>query len=79
MSSFVFFHIILVIAFIIAMLGIVYNMLHINSIIGGLYIHSKSVNIEESKALVKEYRKTLYKLFAAFIIATISLFLIFSH
>lgn len=61
------------------MLGIVYNMLQINSIVGGLYIHSKSVNIEHSKALVREYRKILYKLFAAFIIATICLFLMFSH
>lgn len=79
MSNFVFFHIILIIVFIAAMLGIVYNMLHINSIIGGLYIYSKSVNINQSKILVKEFRVTLYKLFAAFIIATISLFLIFSH
>lgn len=79
MSNFVFFHIILIIVFIVAMLGIVYNMLHINSIIGGLYVYSKSVNIDQSKILVKEFRVTLYKLFAAFIIATISLFLIFSH
>lgn len=79
MSNFVFFHIVLVIVFVIAMLGIVYNMLHINSIIGGLYIHSRSINKEQSKLLVKDYQLTLYKLFAAFIIATISLFLIFSH
>ena len=54
-------------------------MLHINSIIGGLYIHSKSVNIEHSKELVKQYRNSLYYLMASFAILVISLFLIFSH
>lgn len=54
-------------------------MLHINSIIGGLYIHSKSVNIEHSKELVKQYRNSLYCLMISFAVLVISLFLIFSH
>lgn len=79
MSNFVFFHIILIIVFIVSLLCIVYNMLHINSIIGGLYIHSKAVNIEHSKELVKQYRNSLYCLIISFAILVISLFLIFSH
>lgn len=79
MSSFVFFHIILIIVFIVSLLCIVYNMLHINSIIGGLYILSKSVNIEYAKELVKQYRTSLYCLMLSFAILVISLFLIFSH
>ena len=54
-------------------------MLHINSIIGGLYILSKSVNIEYAKELVKQYRTSLYCLMLSFAILVISLFLIFSH
>lgn len=77
--TYVFFHIILVLAFIISVLGLAYNMMQLNAVVGSLYLLIKENNRQDADKLIHLYNKQLCCIILELVVLVICLFLIFSH
>ncbi len=79
MYSFAFYHIILVIVFVITLVGLLVSLLNVNAVITGLYAICDKTKQEDAHSIIHSYMKSIVFMFINLVVLIISIFLLFNH